>query len=125
MYLEELKSEHNLDFMEGTAERLLRHVVHHALPAIILDEFRNVLTKSFPTFKEFFDNLNTVVNKLQDKTESLEKSKPSPKLNSVSSTIPEEAINTVRSHNSKTDNAKQKVCMFCGSLLYLSSLCPL
>ena len=66
VYLEELKSEHKLDFMEGMAERLLRHIVHHAMPPIILDEFRNVLIKSFPTSKEFFDNMHTVVNKLQD-----------------------------------------------------------
>ena len=59
-----LKSEHKLDFMEGTAERLLRHIVDHAMPPIVLDEFRNVLTKSFPTFKEFFDNMYIVVNKL-------------------------------------------------------------
>ena len=97
VYLEEIKSEHHLDFTEGTAERLLRHIVHHAMPASILDEYRNILSKSFPTFKEFFDNMHKVVNKLQDKNECTEKSKSLPKQNSVSSTIPENAINIVKS----------------------------
>ena len=69
--------------------------------------------------------MHTVVNKLQDKAECLEKSNPTPKQNSVLSTIPENAINTVRSHNVKTDNAKQKACLFCGSPLHIPSLCPL
>ena len=117
-----MKSEHQLDFTEGTAERLLHQIVYHAMPPTILDEFRNVLSKSFPTFKEYFDNMHIVVNKLQDKAECMEKSKPTPKQNLVLSTIPENAINIVKSHNKKDD--KVKACIFCGITGHRPSVCP-
>ena len=66
--------------------------------------------------------MHTVVNKLQDKAESLEKSKPTPKQNSVSSTIPENAINIVKSHNRKDDKVRK--CLFCGNTGHRSSICP-
>ena len=53
VYLEELKSEHKLDFTKGNAEKLLAHIVHHAIPALILDEYRNLLGKSFPSLEDF------------------------------------------------------------------------
>ena len=77
VYLEELKSEHTLDFTQGNAEKLLAHIVHHAIPAIILDEYRNLLSKSFPSLEEFFVNVNTIVTKLQDKSELHDKTKSS------------------------------------------------
>ena len=39
VYLEELKTEHKLDFTKGEAEKLIAHIVHHSMPAIILDEY--------------------------------------------------------------------------------------
>ena len=85
-----------------------------------------MFSKSFPTFQEFFDNMHKIVNKLQDKNECSEKSKPPPKQNSVVSTFPENenAINTVKSHSVKFDNAKQKDCLFVG-LLCISLVCVL
>ena len=76
VYLEELKTEHNLDFTQGAAEKLVAHIVHHAIPSVILDEYRNLLNKSFLSLNEFFDKASTIVTKLQDKTESQGKSKP-------------------------------------------------
>ena len=49
VFLQELKSEHALDLTEGAAERLVRQIVHEGMPAVILDEYRNVLNKSYPT----------------------------------------------------------------------------
>lgn len=118
VYLEELKTEHKLDFCIGDAERLVRHIVHHAMPALILDEYRNVLNKSYPTLEEFFIKVSTIVNKLQDKAELNNKTKSLQNNSSINSTIPEDIINTV-----KTQKPKPKTCLFCGSANHIASLC--
>ena len=75
VYIDELKSEHALDFSIDAAEKLVSNIVHHALPGVVLDEYRNVLNKSYPSLKEFFNKVNTVVMKLQDKAELNNKTK--------------------------------------------------
>ena len=124
VYLEELKSEHKLDFTQGNAERLLAHIVHHAIPATILDEYRNLLSKSFPSLNDFFVNVNTIVTKLQDKSELHVKTKSSQHESSITSTIPVENVNTIKSQKPRDGKfSRPKVCLFCGSANHISSFC--
>ena len=126
VYLEELKTEHKLDFTKGEAEKLIAHIVHHSMPAIILDEYRNLLHKSFPSLNDFFDKLSTIVTKLQDKNESQGKSKPLQNGSSISSTIPGDNVNTIKFQKSNNGKPpKQKACIFCGSTKHISSFCSL
>ena len=129
VYLEELKTEHNLDLTQEAAEKLIAHIVHHSMPSIILDEYRNLLNKSFPSLSEFFDKASTIVTKLQDKTESQGKTKPlQNETSSIVSTIPENTINAVGAQKSKGFNSKgssRNPCLFCGSLQHSASRCNL
>ena len=112
----------------GPAERLVRNIVHHAVPALILDEYRNVLSKSYPTLKEFIDNVSRIVTKLQDKSELATNTKSSQKAPAFSTIPAEECINIVGVQKDKKQGAKKfakKQCLFCGSERHLASLCTL
>ena len=123
VYLEELKSEHAVDFSAGAAEKLVRHIVHHALPGAVLDEYRNVLNKSYPSLKDFFEKVSTVVTKLQDKAELNSNSKSIQNASKQNSTIPVEGtINSIKTVKSGHAQSTRK-CLFCGSTEHMSSLC--
>ena len=69
VYLEEIKNEHKIDITAGSAERLVKSIVHDEMPPLILDEYRYVLNKYYPTFQEFIDNTHKIVSKFPDMSE--------------------------------------------------------
>ena len=120
VYLEEIKNGHKIDITAGPAKRLVRSIVHDEKPPLILNEYRNVLSKSYQSLQEFIDNTHKIVSKLQDKTELNSKFKSSQ--NPVNSTIPgQESINTIGLQKKRT---KRKPCLFCAGS-HASSICHL